>query len=166
MYLQFNKKNGKNGKTYHSVLLCEKYRKDGAIKTKVVMNLSKLPSEMITALKTATNKTKGILIDSQDVKINYTIDYGYIFIILQFIERLRIRETLIKTYGSKTNLILLMIVGKLITQGSKLCIYNWIKRHPFIASKLSIDIKTLKVDDLYCELGELSLFQRILLALF
>ena len=49
---------------------------------------------MITALKTATNKTKGILIDSEDVKINYTIDYGYIFIILQFIERLRIRETL------------------------------------------------------------------------
>ena len=159
MYLQFNKKNGKNGKTYHSVLLCEKYRKDGAIKTKVVMNLSKLPSEMITALKTATNKTKGILIDSQDVKINYTIDYGYIFIILQFIERLRIRETLNKVHGPKTNLILLMIVGKLITQGSKLCIYNWIKRHPFIADKLSIDIKTLKVDDLYCELGELSLFQ-------
>ena len=116
MYLQFNKKNGKNGKTYHSVLLCEKYRKDGVIKTKVVMNLSKLPSEMITALKTATNKTKGILIDSEDVKINYTIDYGYIFIILQFIERLRIRETLNKVHGPKTNLILLMIVGKLITQ--------------------------------------------------
>ena len=44
-------------------------------------------------------------------------------------------------------------------QGSKLCIYNWIKRHPLIATKLSIDIKTLKVDDLYYELGELSLFQ-------
>ena len=40
-----------------------------------------------------------------------------------------------------------------------MCIYNWIKRHPLIATKLSIDIKTLKVDDLYYELGELSLFQ-------
>ena len=49
--------------------------------------------------------TKGILIDSEDVKINYTIDYGYIFIILQFIERLRIRETLNKVHGPKTNLI-------------------------------------------------------------
>lgn len=159
MYLQFNKKNGKNGKTYHSVLLCKKYREDGAIKTKVVMNLSKLPNEMITALKTTVNKTKGRLIDAGDIKMNYTIDYGYTFIILQFIERLRIAETLSKTYGRKANLIILMIIGKLLTGGSKLSIYNWIKRNPLIAQKLSVDISTLKVDDLYNALGELSLLQ-------
>jgi len=159
MYLQFNKKNGENGKTYHSVLLCEKYREGGAIKTKVVMNLSKLPNEMITALKTTVNKTKGRLIDAGDIKMNYTIDYGYTFVILQFIERLRIAETLSKTYGRKANLIILMIIGKLLTGGSKLSIYNWIKRNPLIAEKLSVDISALKVDDLYHELGELSLLQ-------
>ena len=33
-----------------------------------MINLLKLPDEMITALKTVTNKAEGILIDTQDVK--------------------------------------------------------------------------------------------------
>ena len=33
-----------------------------------MINLLKLPNKMITALKTATNKAEGILIDSQNVK--------------------------------------------------------------------------------------------------
>ena len=40
MYLQFNKKKGKNNKVYSSVLLCEKYRENGAVKTKVVICLN------------------------------------------------------------------------------------------------------------------------------
>ncbi len=51
MYLQFNEKKGKKDKVYYSVLLCEKYREHGAVKTRVVLNLSKLPNETITALK-------------------------------------------------------------------------------------------------------------------
>ena len=33
-----------------------------------MINLSKLPNKIITALKAATNKAEGILIDSQNVK--------------------------------------------------------------------------------------------------
>jgi len=49
-----------------------------------------------------------------------------------------------------------MIIGKIMTKGSKLHIYNWIKRNKYLAEQLNIDINTLKLDDLYFELGEFS----------
>lgn len=163
MYLQFNKSKGKNGKVYESILLCKKYRdKDtGMPRTDVVLNLSKydLDSKTITALKTSINKTKGVLVDSEDIKIKKTIDFGYIQLLLTIMDRLRITETLEKTYGSKANIIQLMIIGKIVTQGSKLHIFNWITRNSFVSERLGIDIKKLKVDDLYFELGEFSRMQ-------
>lgn len=162
MYLQFNEKKGKKDKVYRSVLLCEKYREDGVVKTKVVMNLSKLPNEMITALKAVINKTKGSLIDTEDIKINQSFDFGYALAILEIMDRLRISETVEKAYRGKSGLIKLMIVGKILTRGSKLHIFNWIKRNRFVADKLSIDTETLKLDDLYFELGELSRMQDVI----
>jgi len=163
MYLQFNKSKGKNGKTYQSVLLCKKYRdkETGTPKTEVVLNLSKygLDNKTITALKTAINKTKGVLVDSENMKINKTIDFGFIHLLLTMMDRLRISETLEKSYGSKANIIKLMIIGKIVTQGSKLHIYNWIKRNSYVSERLGIDIETLKLDDLYSELGEFSRMQ-------
>ncbi|MDY0143770.1 MAG: IS1634 family transposase, partial [Bacteroidales bacterium] len=163
MYIQINKSKGKNGKEYQSVLLCRKYRdkETGTPKTEVVLNLSKygLDDKIITALKTAINKTKGVLVDSEDLKINKTINFGFIYLLLIMMDRLRISETLEKAYGSKTNIIKLMIIGKIATQGSKLHIYNWIKRNSYIAERLGIDIETLKLDDLYFELGEFSRMQ-------
>ncbi len=158
MYLQFNKKKGKNGNIYNTVLLCEKYRENGIVKTKVILNLSKLglSNEIITSLKSAINKTKGELIDSNDIKIKESFDYGYIFLILKMMKDLRITETLEKSYSGKANIIKLLILGKIITRGSKLYIFNWINRNPYIADMLSIDINTLKLKDLYFELGELS----------
>lgn len=161
MYLQFNRKKGKNNKIYHSVLLCEKYRESGTVKTKVIMNLSKLPNETITALKTVLNKTKGKLIDTNDIKLKQSFDYGYAFAIIETMEKLRICETLEKAYRGKSNLIILMIVGKILTRGSKLHIFNWIRRNGFIAERLSIDTKTLKLEDLYFELGEISRVQHV-----
>jgi len=163
MYLQFNKSQGKNGKIYQSVLLCKKYRdkETGKPKTTVVLNLSKydLDNKTITALKTSINKTKGVLVDSEDIRIDKTIDFGYIHILLTIMDELRISETLEKAYGLKSNLIKLMIIGKIVTKGSKLHIFNWIKRNNYISERLCIDIKTLKVDDLYFELGEFSRMQ-------
>jgi len=160
MYLQFNKSKGKNGKIYQSVLLCKKFRdkETGKPKTEVVLNLSKygLDNKIITALKTSINKTKGVLVDSEDIKINKTIDFGFAHLILTIMDRLRITETLEKAYGLKSNIIKLMIIGKIITQGSKLHIYNWIKRNEYVAKQLDIDVNALRLDDLYFELGEFS----------
>ncbi len=160
MYIQFNSKKGKNGKIYTSVLLCQKYRQNGEVKTKVISNLSKLPPEIITQLKAATNKTKGKLVDSADIKVDQALDYGYAFIILRLLDKLRISEVLDKAYRGNANLVKLMIVGKILTAGSKLCIFNWIKRNPLLADKLSVKLSELKkVDQLYQELGELSNMQ-------
>ena len=163
MYLQFNKSKGKNGKIYQSVLLCNKYRdkETGNPKTKVVLNLSKygIDDRIITALKSAINKPKGVLVDSQGIKINKTIDFGFIHLLLTIMDRLRITETLKKSYGSKSNIIKLMIIGKIVTKGSKLHIYNWIKRNTYLSERLGIDLATLKLDDLYFELGEFSRMQ-------
>jgi len=163
MYLQFNKSKGKNGKEYQSVLLCKKYRdsETGIPKTEVVLNLSKygLDERTITALKTSINKTKGVLVDSEDIKIKKTIDFGFVHLLLTIIDRLRITETLNKTYGSKSNIIILMIIGKIITKGSKLHIFNWIKRNSYVSERLGIDIESLKLDDMYFELGEFSRMQ-------
>jgi transposase len=163
MYLQFNKSKGKNGKIYESVLLCNKFRdkETGKPKTKVVLNLSKygLDNRIITALKSSINKAKGILVDSEDIKINKTVDFGFIHLLLTIMDRLRISETLEKAYGLKSNIIKLMIIGKIATKGSKLHIYNWIKRNNYVADRLGIDVNTLKLDDLYFELGEFSRMQ-------
>ncbi len=163
MYLQFNKSKGKNGKTYHSVLLCKKFRdqETGKPKTEVILNLSKygLDNKTISALKSSINKTKGVLVDSEDVKINKTIDFGFIHLLLTIMDELRITETLDKAYGLKSNIIKLMIIGKIITRGSKLHIFNWIKRNSYVSERLNIDVKKLKLDDLYFELGEFSRMQ-------
>lgn len=160
MYIQFNKKKGKNGKVYKSVLICEKYRENRVIKTRVIMNISKLPNDIITSLKAAINAPKGKLIDSESILIKRTFDYGYAFVILKLMDKLRISETLHKSYRGNVNLIKLMIVGKVLTSGSKLEIFNWIKRNEYIAEQLSVDLSQLKkVDQLYHELGELSNLQ-------
>jgi len=163
MYLQFNKSKGKNGKIYQTVLLCEKYRdkETGVPKTRVILNLSRygLDNKTITILKSVINKTKGVLVDSEDIKINKTVDFGFIHLLLTMMDRLRISETLDKSYGPKSNLIKLMIIGKIVTRGSKLHIFNWIKRNDYLAKQLNIDIEHLKLDDLYYELGEFSRMQ-------
>ena len=163
MYLQFNKSKGENGKVYQSVLLCEKYRdkETGKPKTKVVLNLSKygIDNRIITALKSAINKPKGILVDSDSIKISKTIDFGYVHLLLTIMDRLRISETLEKSFGPKSNIIKLMIIGKIVTNGSKLHIFNWIKRNKYLSERLGIDIESLKLDDMYFQLGEFSRMQ-------
>ena len=163
MYLQFNKSKGKNGKVYQTVLLCKKYRdkETGMPKTKVVLNLSKygIDNKIITALKSALNKPKGILVDSDSIKISKTIDFGYVHLLLTIMDRLRISETLEKSFGPKSNIIKLMIIGKIVTNGSKLHIFNWIKRNKYLSERLGIDIESLKLDDMYFQLGEFSRMQ-------
>jgi len=98
-------------------------------------------------------------VDSESIKIKKTFDYGFIHLIIKIMDRLRISDTLDKVYGVKANIIKLMIIGKIVTKGSKLHIYNWIQRSPQVADRLKIDVISLKVDDLYYELGELSRMQ-------
>ena len=70
--------------------------------------------------------------------------------------KLRISNTLEKVLPKHAGLLKAIIIGKIVTRGSKLGIYNWLKRNEKIATKLGVDIATAKVDDLYYALGQAS----------
>jgi transposase len=158
MYLQYCTSK-QNGKTYTYPLLCRKYRESGKIKTEVIANLTKFPKETILAIAGALKKGKDILVSLKDIVIKKSIDYGFVFVLLSIMQRLRITEVLEKIFGERANLVRLMIIGKIVTRGSKLCIFNWINRNEVIAKKLGINLSTLKVETLYDALGDLSNLQ-------
>jgi len=51
MYIQRNHFNAPNGKEYKTTLLCEKYREGKKVKTKTILNLSKLPEDLIMTME-------------------------------------------------------------------------------------------------------------------
>lgn len=156
MYLQTNKSKGKNGKIYTAYFLCHKYRDNGKIKTKVLANLSKLPIEIIMSIGNLLKHGKDALVQLSDIIVEKSIDYGLVFLIIFLMKRLRIRDTLQKTVPEISARLELIIIGKIVTRGSKLGIYNWIYRNPKVAEKLEIGISKLKTDDLYQALGSAS----------
>ena len=159
MYVQFTTSK-QNGKTYTYPLLCRKYRESGKIKTEVVANLTKFPTEVVLAIQGALKKGKEILVSLADIVITKSIDYGFVFVLITIMHRLRITEVLEKILGTdRAKIVQLMIIGKIVTRGSKLCIFNWIKRNGTIAVKLGIDPDTLKLDTLYEELRSLPYYQ-------
>ncbi len=155
MYIQYNKSTV-NGKTYTYPFLCRKYREGGKIKTEVILSLSNFPSEVVLAIKGALRKSKDVLVSLKDIVITKSIDYGFVYVLIVLMNRLRISEVLEKVLGEKVSkLVKLMIIGKIVTRGSKLGIYNWIKRNEAIGKKLGINIKELKLKELYEALGDL-----------
>lgn len=159
MYIQYCTSK-QNGKSYTYPLLCRKYREAGKIKTEVIANLTKFPQDLVLAMKGALKKGKDFMVSFKDIVIKKSIDYGFVFILLAIMQRLRITEVLEKIMGERANLVRLMIIGKIVTRGSKLCIFNWIQRNDVIAKKLGIDLSTLKVGTLYEVLADLSYLQK------
>lgn len=160
MYIQRNKKLKKDGTYYKSVLLCHKYRENGKIKTKVLANLSVLSDDAVLSLENSFKKKRGeATILSKDIGVEKVIDYGFFFIILSLLNRLRISDVFDKIMPKESAIIKMLIIGKIMTRGSKLAIFNWIKRNPFYAKELSIDLKTLKLQDIYDTVGLTTVYQ-------
>ena len=159
MYIQRNKTIGKNGKEYRSVLLCTKYRQDGKIKTKVETNLSHMPKELILTIENVLKHGKKALVSVTDILVKRSIDFGLAFLLIHLMDKLRISETLDKVLPNQSPFLKAMIIGKILTRGSKLGIYNFLKRNREICSKLGLDIENTKVDDLYSALGQVSYWQ-------
>jgi transposase len=157
MYIQRNKSKYKNGNEYVSSLLCHKYRKDGKIKTKVIANLSPLPDDLIVSIENLLKSKTEAVVKEKDIFVESCYDFGYIFVIEQLMKRLRINETLEKTLPSASiPLVKAMIIGKLAMKGSKLAIFNWLKREPELTKRFGLDMKNLKLDDFYASLSCLS----------
>ena len=157
MYIQRNKSiNKATGKEYTSVLLCSKYREGQKVKTRTILNLSPLPDHLLLGFENMLKSEGEVPVLLKDISIESCIDYGYILVVLQIIKQLRIDEVLKKTLPeSDARLAIAMLVGKIITGGSKLCIFNWLGREPEVCKLLGIEINNIKVDHLYSSLGEL-----------
>ena len=158
MYIQRNKSKYKNGKEYVSTLICHKYRQDGKIKTKILANISHLPEELITSIENIIKSKSEAIVKVKDIFVESCYDFGYIFVIEQLMNRLRIDETLSKTLpAAAVPLVKAMIIGKLAMKGSKLAIFNWLEREPELAKRFGLDMQKLKLDDFY---GTLAVLKR------
>ena len=126
---------------------------DGKIKTEVILNLSKVPMEIIVTIENSLKHSLGALVSAKDIVVKKAIDYGLVFLLVHLLDKLKINSILDKELMDRAPLVKAMVIGKIVTSGSKLGIYNWIMRNPMIASKLGLDSEGLKVDDLYAALA-------------
>jgi transposase len=157
MYVQRNKTKGKNGKIYTSTLLCSKYRQEGKIKTKVEANLSHMPEELVLTIENMLKHGKDALVSTQSIAVKSSVDFGLIFLLTHLMNKLRISQTIEKVLPpQQVALLKAIIIGKIVTRGSKLGIYNWLGRNKNICSQLRVDIQHTKVDHLYSALGQVS----------
>ncbi len=161
MYIQRNKTKGKNGKVYTSTLLCTKYRQGKKIKTKVETNLSHMPEELVLTIENTLKYNKKALVAVKDILVKSATDFGLLYLLMHLMDKLRISQTLEKALPARQAALLkAIIIGKIVTRGSKLGIYNWLGRNENICSKLKLDIGNTKIDDLYSSLGQASLMQQ------
>jgi transposase len=160
MYIQQNISKGKGEKSYKSALLCHKYREAGKIKTKVLANLSMLDDEALLGLKNALNKNSGASVLVKDILPKRSIDYGFISVLMILMEKLRISDLFEKIMPQHVSIIKLLIIGKIVTRGSKLSIFNWIQRNQEIAEMLGLDLKSLKLEEIYHSLALLPQYQQ------
>jgi transposase len=157
MYIKRNTFKAASGKEYNTVLICESQRKGKSVKTKTILNLSKLPEEIIMSIESVLKSTTEAVVRVKDIFVESCYDFGYIFVIEQMMKRLRINEMLDKVLPESTaKLVKAMIIGKLETKGSKLAIFNWLEREQELAKRFNIDIKKSKLDDLYASLAVLN----------
>ena len=148
----------KAGKEYSYSFLAESYWDGKKSKKRIIANLSKLPNITISTLKNSL-KGKSDNIALCDICVEKSIDYGQYFVVLEIIKKLKIEKAVKAIFPEKVNLVVLMIIGKIITQGSKLGIVNWIKRNEILAKKLEVDVNKLTPNDLYATLEELDSLQ-------
>jgi len=161
MYIQRNQSvNKKTGKVYNSVILCSKYREGKQVKTRAIANLSHLPEHVILSIQNSLRADTETTVSLKDIEVTNCFDYGYVLVLLNMIKQLRIDEVLEKCLSDEDAILVkAMLIGKIVTGGSKLCIYNWLVRETGICNIFGVDIKNRKVDHLYRSLGQLWLHQ-------
>jgi len=123
--------------------------------------LSAFPSDVVLAIRNALRSSdeRELMVSLKDITVERSIDYGFVFVLITLLERLKIKQALEVILGDRAKLVSLMIIGKIVTRGSKLCIFNWIQRNQEVAKRLGIDLGALKINDLYDVLGDLSYVQ-------
>ncbi len=120
MFIQRNIKKVKD-KTYHSVLLLHNYRKQGKVKHKTISNLSSWPPELVDQLELLLKGRKVTRLEDLEHKQGKA--YGAIKVIYEVAKRLGIIQAIGKS--KQAILCLLMIMGRILTNGSRLALCSW-----------------------------------------
>lgn len=141
MFIQRNTKKVKD-KTYHSVLLLHNYRQAGKVKHKTISNLSSWPRDLVDQLELLLKGGKVSGLDDLEHKQGKA--YGAIKVIYEVAKRLGI----IKAIGESKQalLCLLMIMGRILTNGSRLYLCSWAGDE---AIEEVLKISNFDEDDLY-----------------
>jgi len=152
MFIHRNTKKVGN-KVYHSTLLMHNYWDNGKVKHKVILNLSQWLPDQIEALSAALKGKKVFSLD--ELKTEEGKSIGALWVFNELAKRSGIKKVL--GNSRKGKLSLLMIMGRLLTQGSRLYLCEWGKEQ---ALKQVIGIDKYDEDDLYEALDWLSSNQR------
>ena len=148
MYVIENKKRVKN-KVYTSTLLVEGYREGSKVRHKTISNLSSWPKELVKELKLLLKGGK--VMSLEDLRYGQGKSCGGLIVIYEICERLGILKALGRT--RKAQLSLLLIMGRILTQGSRLHLVSWSKDE---AVEEVLKVKDFDEDDLYDTLDWLS----------
>ncbi|MCA1760647.1 MAG: IS1634 family transposase, partial [Bacteroidales bacterium] len=120
-----------------------------------------MPEELVLTIENVLKHGKGALVSTKSIAAESAIDFGLAYLLMHLMNKLRISQTIEKALPSQQAALLkAIIIGKIITRGSKLGIYNWLGRNKNICSRFGIDIEHTKVDHLYSALGQASLVQQ------
>lgn len=148
MYVVKNTKRIKN-RVYTSTLLVEGYRKEGKVRHRTISNLSSWPKELVEEFKLLLKG--GSITRLKDLRIKQGKSCGGLMVLYEICKRLGVLDALGRS--SKGRLALLLIIGRILTQGSRLHLVSWSKDE---AVEEVLGIKHFDEDSLYETLDWLS----------
>ena len=120
MYIEEIKKQQGN-KVYTSILIRESYRDNGKVKHRTVANISKLPAEHVRQLK-ASLKGEKCNYKVSDLNTGQSYEYGGSFALRELAKDIGLDKAIFsKETQWRENI---MIVGRILYQGSKLNLVN------------------------------------------
>lgn len=178
MFIVQNKRK-KSWKEYIYTFLAEGVRVNGKPTKKILANLSHLPPMMIDSIKLMlkSKKENKNIVEIWDISVEKSIDWWYFAVIIEIIKKLKIDKAIKAVFKDdkltridsdleieKEKIVLIMIIGKIITRWSKLCIVNWTKRNTEIIEKQlwlnSKQIESLTEKDFYSVQIEIDAIQQ------
>jgi len=142
MFLQRNTKRV-GSKVYHSTLIVERFRQEKKVKHRLIANISKLPMHVIDGIAQSLRGQESFS-DPLAIPRQAGKNFGGLWALHQIAHRLLISKVL----GSsrKAMLVLIMIYGRILTQGSRRHLTFW-KEGQAIEEILAVE--KFDEDDLY-----------------
>lgn len=147
MFLQRNIKQV-GSKTYTSVLMVERFRKDKKVCSRTIANISKFPPQLIAAIDAALKSGSSVpLAAKENFSFSSGKNFGGLWVLKKIAESLSISDIL----GPSKNaaLVMIMICGRILTQGSRRHLKFWREGQ---AVEEIFGVKSFDEDDLYAAL--------------